>query len=95
MAHLPKSKRSSTDVLLSLRCAAPTGGGSFEQYRTLESLREYLLVSQDRPRVEQYLRQDGNLCLFKDVAGLDQVVSLPSLRCELALAEIYDKVAFA
>jgi Uma2 family endonuclease len=70
-------------------------GRKFEQYRTLESLREYLLVSQDRPRVEQYLRQDGNLWLFKDVAGLDQVVALPSLECELALAEIYDKVGFA
>ncbi len=69
-------------------------GRKFEQYRTLESLQEYLLVSQDRPRVEQFLRQDGNVWLFTEVAGLDQTVSLPSIECQVAVAEIYEKVAF-
>lgn len=70
-------------------------GRKFEQYRTLESLQEYLLVSQDRPRVEQFIRQDGNVWLFKDIAGLGQVVSLASVACGIGLAEIYDKIAFS
>jgi Uma2 family endonuclease len=69
-------------------------GRKFEQYRTLESLQEYVLVSQDQPRVEQFIRQDGNVWLFKDIAGLEQVVSLASVACEIALSEIYDRIAF-
>lgn len=70
-------------------------GRKFEQFRTLESLQEYVLVSQDRPRVEQFIRQDGNVWLFKDIAGLDQVVSFASVACEIGLSEIYDKIAFS
>jgi Uma2 family endonuclease len=67
-------------------------GRKFEQYRTLESLREYLLVSQDRPRVEQFVRQDGNVWLFREITGVEQVVSVASVACEVGLAEIYEKV---
>jgi Uma2 family endonuclease len=70
-------------------------GRKFEHYRTLESLREYLLVSQDRSRVEQFVRQDGTAWLFKEIAGVDQVVSLASVACEIALAEIYEKIALS
>jgi Uma2 family endonuclease len=69
-------------------------GRKFEQYRTLESLREYLLVSQDHPLVEQFLRQEADAWLFTEVSGLDQTVSLPSIECQVALAEIYHKVTF-
>lgn len=69
-------------------------GKKFEHYRALESLSEYVLVSQDQPRVEQFLRQDGNHWLFTATAGLDATVTLSSIQCELALTEIYDKVAF-
>lgn len=69
-------------------------GRKFEHYRSLDSLREYLLVSQDHALVEQFLRQEGAAWLFKETAGLDQVLALPSIQCELALTEIYDKVSF-
>lgn len=70
-------------------------GRKFEHYRTLVSLREYLLVSQDQPRVEQFIRQeDGSLWTFSAETGLDATVELPSIQCRLALSEIYDKVIF-
>lgn len=69
-------------------------GKKFEHYRTIESLAEYLLIAQDEPRVEQYLRQDGNRWLLTAMAGLDGSVALPSIQCELSLAEVYDKVSF-
>jgi Uma2 family endonuclease len=69
-------------------------GKKFESYQTLESLKEYVLVAQDRPRVEHYLRQDGHVWLYTDVSGLDHSVSFASLGCAVPLAEIYDKVLF-
>lgn len=67
-------------------------GKKFEHYRSIESLAEYLLVSQTEPRVEQFLRQEDGIWLFKAFAGLGVTMPLPSLGCEIALAEIYDKV---
>lgn len=69
-------------------------GKKFEHYRTIETLAEYLLIAQDEPRVEQYLRQEGNRWLLTAMAGLEGSLALPSIQCELALAEIYDKVSF-
>jgi Uma2 family endonuclease len=69
-------------------------GRKFELYQTLESLREYVLVAQDRPRVEHYLRQDGHVWLYTDVSGFDSSVSFTSIGCQVPLAEIYDKVGF-
>jgi Uma2 family endonuclease len=67
-------------------------GKKFEHYRTIESLAEYVLVSQERPRIEQFVRQEGDRWLFTATPGLDGRVILPSVGCELALAEVYDKV---
>ncbi|HJX29666.1 MAG TPA: Uma2 family endonuclease [Thermoanaerobaculia bacterium] len=70
-------------------------GRKFEYYGKLESLKEYILVAQDKPRVEHYLRQDSHVWLYKSVAGLEGTLSLSSIRCEVPLAEIYEKVDFA
>ncbi len=67
-------------------------GKKFEHYRSIESLVEYLLVSQYEWRVEQYVRQGDGRWLFGETSDPEGVVSLPALGCELALAEIYDKV---
>ena len=80
--------------ILSPSTEAYDRGKEFEHYDTIESLAEYVLVSQDTPRVEQYVRQDGGRWLFTATSGLDAKVVLPSISCELALAEIYDKVPF-
>ena len=69
-------------------------GRKFEHYRTLGSLAEYLLVAQEQPRIERFLRQGDGLWLFGDAAGLAAVLTLPSIGCELALAEVYAKVRF-
>lgn len=69
-------------------------GKKFEHYQSIDSLAEYLLVDQTRPRVEHYVRQDGNQWLLTVFEGLQATVTLPSIQCGLALAEVYDKVAF-
>ena len=69
-------------------------GRKFESYRTIPSLEEYVLVSQDRPRVERFLRQPEGAWLFVEVAGLQEAISLPSLGCHLSLEALYEGVEF-
>lgn len=67
-------------------------GAKFMHYRQLPSLREYLLVAQDRPAVDHFVRQaDGNWLLVP-CHGHAATVELASLACSLPLAEIYDQV---
>jgi Uma2 family endonuclease len=68
-------------------------GKKFQYYRTLESLQEYLLISQESARIEHYVRQ-GEQWLFSDAYRLEDVVKLPSIDCTLALADVYEKVTF-
>lgn len=69
-------------------------GKKFEHYDTIESLAEYVLVSQTTPRVEQFVRQEGGHWLFTATSGLDAKFLFSSIGCDLALAEIYHKVSF-
>jgi hypothetical protein len=59
------------------------------------SLTDYVLVSQTRPVIERLTRQADGAWLPKDSIGLDAVLSLPSIRCELPLVDIYDRIEFA
>jgi Uma2 family endonuclease len=69
-------------------------GKKFEHYRSIESLVEYLLLSQSEPHIEHYLRQDDNRWLFTETSGLEATLALPFIQCGLALAEVYEKIAF-
>ena len=67
-------------------------GEKWAHYRQMDSLQEYILVSQNKARMEQYVRQDDGSWKFTAVAGLAASLLLPSLGCSLPLAEVYDKV---
>lgn len=64
------------------------------EYRRIPSLQEYLLISQDSPRVERYLRQDESNWLYTDLSGLEQKLELPSIACVLQFSDIYRKINF-
>ena len=78
--------------ILSPASKAYDRGKKFEHYKTIDSLAEYVLVSQDTPWVEQRLRQDNNNWHIATTSGLDQKVILSSIGCELELAKIYQKI---
>ena len=80
--------------VLSPSTAAYDRGEKFASYQKLDSLCEYVLISQDSVCVEHYLRQeqDWNLTEFR---SLDDVFSLVSIGCELSLQAIYAKVQFS
>ena len=67
-------------------------GEKFAHYRRLETLQEYVLVSQYQKRVEHYQRQ-GELWVLKEV--MEGEVELTSLGVSLSLEEIYEEIEFA
>lgn len=69
-------------------------GGKFTHYRRLPSLQEYVLISQDRPLVEHYVRQGQDEWLLTEQSSLEDTLVLPSIDCQLPFAEIYLKVRF-
>ena len=68
-------------------------GEKFAHYRHVTSLQEYILVSQDQIRVEHYRRQERQW-VFTDFGKHDEILSLPSIQCELPVQEIYERVTF-
>jgi Uma2 family endonuclease len=69
-------------------------GKKFQHYRTLPSLQEYVLIAQDSYRIEHFTRQPNDEWLLADAASLDAAIQLPSIQCQLALADVYEKVTF-
>ena len=70
-------------------------GRKFDHYRTVDSLTDYLLLWQDDPTIEHFVRQTGGQWLLTATKGLDAVVRIDSIGCILSLSEIYDKVEFS
>ena len=68
-------------------------GAKFRKYRTIESLREYVLVSQDEPLVEAFSRQQDGSWRLAITRGLDSSIRIDSLGCEIPLAGVYENVA--
>lgn len=69
-------------------------GAKFAAYRSIPSLREVLLVAQDRVAVEHHARQPDGQWLTVYVDDLEDVVPLPAVGCEVAVEEVYWKVGF-
>ena len=70
-------------------------GKKFENYRLMPSLREYLLVSQKEPRIDQFIRQENEQWLLREAAGLEATLALPVLEIKISLAEVFAGVEFA
>ena len=71
-------------------------GEKFERYRAhVETLRDYVLVSQDSPRVEHHHREPDGTWTRSELDGLAGVLSLPSIDCRVPLADVYSRITFA
>lgn len=66
-------------------------GAKWKHYRTIGSLREYVLISQDEVSVERFvLREDG--WMYSEITDPDGVLHLESIGCSVPVREIYDDV---
>lgn len=63
-----------------------------EDYFKLNSLQDYVLVSQYRVRVEHFARQKNNVWTLKIYEDLNDIVELNSIKCEVSLKLIYLKL---
>jgi len=68
-------------------------GRKFKQYQYIESLTEYLLVAQEPYRIEQYVRQSSNEWRYTEYHHAEDIVKISVIGCELALKDVYIKVA--
>jgi len=80
--------------VLSRSTEAHDRGQKFAQYRSLESLQEYVLISSLRVSVERYTRQLDWSWNYVAKAGPEDSMDLASVNCQLALADLYEKVDF-
>ena len=79
-------------VILEILSPSTTGydyGLKFRLYQLLASFEEYILVSQDEPRVDRYRKTARDRWDLSIYTGLDAVVPIESLSLSLPLAEIY------
>ncbi len=79
--------------VLSPSTAAYDRGEKFAHYQQIASLQAYILVSQDKIRVEHYCREETEW-RRADFQGLEEVLPLSSIDCELRLQDIYRRVRF-
>ncbi|MEO6758581.1 MAG: Uma2 family endonuclease [Saprospiraceae bacterium] len=67
----------------------------FTHYQTLPSFREYVLIHQDRPQIDSFLRQEEpDLWRSSEVSGLDSEIHFQSIGVKIALSKIYRNVSF-
>ncbi|HET6762654.1 MAG TPA: Uma2 family endonuclease [Longimicrobiaceae bacterium] len=67
-------------------------GKKWEKYRQIPSLREYVIISQDRAHVERYTRQGERFWVLFETADLDETVELTSIGAALRLGDVYEQV---
>ncbi|MBS1797511.1 MAG: Uma2 family endonuclease [Acidobacteria bacterium] len=67
-------------------------GEKAEDYFKLESMRDYVMIAQNRVRVEHYSRIQAGKWTFEVLENLDDVLVLNSIGCRIPLKNIYSKV---
>ena len=77
--------------VLSPSTADDDRGDKFRDYISIDSLQEYVLVAQDRPRVETFYRQPDNgvWAIGPAYEGLEATVAFRSLNATVPLADLY------
>ena len=80
--------------VLSPSTAARDEGPKFTAYQAIPTLRDYLLVSQDEPRVTHYARLEDGTWESHDVTDLNTALQLNSVGAALKLRDVYKGLTF-
>lgn len=64
----------------------------FFYYQEIESFREYLLVDQNSPLIQHFIKQPDGGWLCTRIEGLDKTITFSTINCSIALSDIYAKV---
>lgn len=74
--------------ILSKSTAAYDRGEKFQHYQFIDSLIEYILITPDAVRIEQYTRQSDRTWLYCQYQNLEDRINLECIGCELAVKDI-------
>jgi Uma2 family endonuclease len=78
--------------VLSKSTEARDRGDKREDYLNLESLRDYVMIAQNRVRVEHYSKIQKGKWTFEVLENIEDVLVLDSIECQISLKNIYSKV---
>ena len=65
-----------------------------QYYGALESIKDYLLIDQDRIRVDHYIKQSPSEWNLRVYTEAEDEIEIASIGCELSVANIYARVKF-
>lgn len=65
-----------------------------DEYLRLQSLQEYVLISQNQAKIERFLRHESGEWRYTKAQGIETSLHLESIKCDLVLSDIYLKVTF-
>lgn len=63
-------------------------------YRLMPSLKEYVLISQDKAHIEHFVRQENGGWLMTEIYESSDALQLQSIDCAVNLQDVYAKVDF-
>lgn len=69
-------------------------GQKFDDYQLLESVKDYVLISQQRMQVERFTRQTESTWEYWSAKQPDDVLNLAAIDCQIELADIYNRIDF-
>lgn len=75
--------------VLSKSTASYDRSEKFQYYRHIPTFQEYVLVSQDQPKVECFYKDQNGSWHISFYVGLDKTVQLRSIDCEIAVTDFY------
>ena len=70
-------------------------GTKLKHYRRVPSVQEVVLIAQDRPLVERYVRQTDHSWLLTEFRELTEIFEFGSVPVKIALTDIYRSVEFS
>jgi Uma2 family endonuclease len=87
------------DPILIIEIVSPTSEiydrtQKFTDYRKIESLAEYILISESEYRVTRFSNQPNGEWVFEESTQIDDMFELHSINCALEMKEVYNRVQF-
>lgn len=70
-------------------------GGKFIRYRSIESLKEYWVISSLECRLQKFVKQTNGSWLLTETTNVNDTVLIESLGEEVPLSEVYFEVDFS
>jgi Uma2 family endonuclease len=66
--------------------------GKFDEYKTLASFKEYVIIDQNKPFIETRFQEKPNHWVFGECTDIESSVDLKSVGCTISLKDIYNNI---